>query len=142
MIKKRKRGKRISETGIAEKIGEAVSGLLYVSETDAEILAFTGQKTESVTKQILLSQTGKAENSTIEERNFEEFFSQLTEIQDWFGDEEKQTAQKFSNLRKLLQENLKDLKIFKVGSVELDVYAVGLDAQGVLTGIQTKAVET
>ena len=37
---------------------------------------------------------------------------------------------------------MKDLKVFKVGQIELDIYVVGLDSQGVLTGITTKAVET
>jgi hypothetical protein len=66
----------------------------------------------------------------------------LTEIQDWFGDEEKETAQKFARLRELLEKNLRDLKVFKVGKIQLDVYVVGLDAESKLTGIKTKAVET
>jgi hypothetical protein len=66
----------------------------------------------------------------------------LTKIQDWFGEEETATAQKFSALEKLLLENLKDLKVFKIGEIELDIYFVGLDKQGKLAGVKTKAVET
>jgi hypothetical protein len=32
--------------------------------------------------------------------------------------------------------------VFKVGRVELDIYVVGLDENGNLMGIKTKAVET
>lgn len=116
--------------------------LFYTSETDAEILPFIGKKAQAVTSQEIMVQTETKGNSPIEERNFAEFFARLTEIQDWFGDEEKATAQKFADLKNLLEKNLKDLKVFKIGKIQVDIYAVGLDAESVLTGIQTKAVET
>ncbi|MCA1623686.1 MAG: nuclease A inhibitor family protein [Acidobacteria bacterium] len=34
------------------------------------------------------------------------------------------------------------MKVFKIGKIELDVYAVGLNAENRLMGIKTKAVET
>lgn len=124
------------------QLKKSIAGLYYTSETDAEIMPFAGQKAAAVTAQEVLSQTKAAPDAAIEEKDFSEFFARLTEIQDWFGDEEKATAQKFDGLKNLLAKNLKDLKIFKVGTIQIDVYAVGLDANGVLTGIQTKAVET
>jgi hypothetical protein len=127
---------------LPEKIKKATEGLYYISETDAEILPFAGTKAEAVTKENLLPQTGNEISAPVEERNFAEFFARLTKIQDWFGDEEKQTAARFAELQKLLEENLKNLKVFKIGRIEIDVYVVGLDAEGNLTGIKTKAVET
>ena len=113
-----------------------------MSETDAEILPFTGVKADAVTKENLLNQMGKPSDSPVEERDFTEFFTRLTAIKDWYGDEEKATAAKFAALKDLLENNLKDLKVFKIGKIQLDIYAIGLDANGNLTGIQTKAVET
>jgi hypothetical protein len=101
------------ENNLAEQIKKAATGLYYISETDAEILSFAGKQAETVTKEEVLSQTGSANGSAIEERDFTEFFARLTEIQDWFGDEEKETAQKFARLRELLEKNLRDLKVFK-----------------------------
>ena len=127
---------------LAEQIKIAVKGLYYISETDAEILPFVGKQAKAVSKQVILSQTKKAADSTVEERDFAGFFARLTEIQDWFGDEEKATAQKFVQLKELLEKNLRDLKVFKIGKIQLDVYIVGLDAEDNLLGIETKAVET
>jgi hypothetical protein len=127
---------------LTARIKKAVRGLYFISESDAEILSFEGKKAESVTKDVLLEQTGKTDNSVVEEKGFEEFFSKLTEIQDWFGDEEKESAAKFSDLKNLLQKELKDLKVFKVGQTEIDIYVVGLDARSILRGIKTQAVET
>lgn len=140
MEKKIKR-KNLSDT-LSGRIRRIVKDLYYISETDAEIEPFVGKNAESANKESLLSQTGAAADSKVEELNFDDFFLRLTEIQDWFGDEEKKSAAKFSQLKELLQKELKDLKIFKVGQIELDIYAVGLDSNSVLTGIKTKSVET
>ncbi len=39
------------------------------------------------------------ENSTVEERSFADFFARLTEVQDWFGDEETSAVNKYSDLK-------------------------------------------
>lgn len=127
---------------LAEQIKTVAKNLYYISETDAEIAPFIGRSAGAVTKEEILIQTGSAVDTEVEERDFTEFFARLTEIQDWFGDEEKETAQKYAQLKELLEKNLRDLMIFKVGKIQLDVYAVGLDAENKLMGIKTKAVET
>ena len=142
MPKKKKSLKSEPNETLAEQIRKAAEGLYYISETDAEIFPFEGTKTDAVTKENLLSQTADKPDAPIEERDFEVFFTRLTKIQDWFGDEEKQTAAKFARLKELLESNLKNLKVFKVGRIEIDVYIVGLDSESKLTGVKTKAVET
>ncbi len=130
------------EDKLKEQIKEISEGLYFMSETDAEILPFSGKQAQAVTKEEILSQTESATDAPVEERDFTEFFARLAEIQDWFGDEEKATARKFAELKNLLESNLRDLKVFKIGKIQLDVYAVGLDAENNLLGIKTKAVET
>jgi hypothetical protein len=130
------------ENRLREQIKVSVEGLYFMSETDSEILPFFGTQAQSVTKEEILSQTKNSIDAPVEERNFKDFFARLTEIQDWFGDEEKATAQKFVELKKLLESNLRELKVIKIGKIQLDVYVVGIDAENNLLGIQTKAVET
>lgn len=125
-----------------EKVKELSEGLYYISETDAEILPFSGTKADSVTKEEILRQTKNALETPVEERDFAEIFARLTATEDWFGDEENALVEKFTALQKFLEENLKDLKVYKIGSIQLDVYFVGLNNEGILMGIQTKAVET
>ncbi len=130
------------EDKLKEQIKKTSEGLYFMSETDAEILPFFGKQAQAVTKEEIISQTKSATDVPVEERSFTEFFARLTEIQDWFSDEEKATAQKFAELKNLLESNLRDLKVFKIGKIQLDIYAVGLDAENNLLGIKTKAVET
>ena len=147
MSKKRK--KKMTSTDaekpkvdLSQQIKTAAEGLWYISETDAEISPFTGSRSGAVTKENLLAQIGKPEDTPVEERGFDEMLERFITIKDWFGDEEKATAEKFAALKSLLEKNLTDLKVFKVGKIEVEIYFVGLDAEGNLAGIQTKAVET
>jgi hypothetical protein len=131
-----------AKADLTEQIKNAAAGLWYISETDAEIFPFTGSKADAVTKENLLQQIGKPPDAPVEEREFDQMFERFVKIQDWFGDEEKETAAKFAALKSLLEKNLTDLKVFKIGQINLDIYFVGLDSKGNLAGIQTKAVET
>lgn len=130
------------ENKFSEQVKKLADGLYYISETDAEIIPFEGGKANAVTKKEILQQTGQQSGTDIEERNFEEIFSRFIQNQDWFGEEETETARKFLRLKTFLEQNLKDLKVFKIGRIQLKVYFVGLDPEGYLKGIQTEAVET
>jgi len=130
------------KVNLTQQIKTAAEGLWYISETDAEIFPFTGSKADSVTKENLLAQIGKSADTPVEGREFDQMFARFITIQDWFSDEEKATAEKFAALKSLLEKNLTDLKVFKLGQIEVEIYFVGLDTEGNLAGIQTKAVET
>ena len=125
-----------------EQIAAIAENLYYLSETDAEILPFKGTFADKVTADELLKQTKHDADVKVAAHNFDEFFERLVKIQDWFGEEEKAAAARFSELKQLLENNLRDLTVFKIGKIRLDVYVVGLGAENILTGIQTKAVET
>ena len=147
MAKRRKKKKIIEETDVNEnelatQIEKIAAGLYYISETDAEIFPFSGNKAELVSVEEILKQTESAADTAVEERDFNEFFARLTEMQDWFGDEETAIANKFAELKKLLEDNLRDVQVFKIGKIKLDIYVVGLDVESNLMGIKTKSVET
>ncbi len=125
-----------------QKLKNAAENLIYISETDSEILPFIGEKSETVSIESLQKQINFAPDVKIEEMDFEDFFENLIKTQDWFEDEENNAAEKFLKLKKLLEENLKDLKVFKIGEIEIKIYVVGLDEDNNLSGIKTEAVET
>ena len=131
-----------NKSELFHKIEQACEGLIYISETDAPVLPFFGQPTDTVTGEIILQQTGLSAETNLEERNFVEFFDRLTTIRDWYGEREKDRAKKFLELKTLLEENLTGLKVYRIGTIRLYIFAVGIDKDGNLTGITTKAVET
>lgn len=127
---------------LEKQIKQVSEGLYYISETDAEIFPFIGEKAEYVNAETIIKQTGKEGSVAVEERDFEDFFERLTAYQEWFGDEETEAADKFSKLKELLKANLRELKVFKLGEIEIDIFVVGLDSDNRLSGIKTEAVET
>ncbi len=128
------------KNNFSDQIGEIVKDLYYISETDSEIYIYVGRKATEVSATEITDQLGRKDS--VEERDFYDFFARLTQYKDWFGEEEKKTADKFSELKKVLCENLVEKKIFKLGKINVDIYFVGLDGENVLKGIWTKAVET
>jgi hypothetical protein len=120
----------------------ACEGLIYVSETDAPVLAFVGPAAVEATGEIILQQTEGKADAPVEEVAFDTFFGRLTKIKDWFGEAEKENAAKFLDLQKLLEENLRDLKVFRIGAIRIDIYVVGITKDGRMRGVTTKAVET
>ena len=117
-------------------------GLVYISETDSPVQPFVAGVTGEVTARTILQETGKDASTPTEERDFGQFFERLTTLKDWYGDTEKARAKKYLELQKLLEENLFDLKVIRIGNIRLDIYALGLDKDGRLTGVSTFAVET
>jgi hypothetical protein len=73
----------------------------------------------------------------------DDFFAIIaTQEDNWHDEEERETVKRFQNLVSILKQNLSQLQVFRVGSVEIDVYIVGVTGGGGLAGLSTKLVET
>jgi hypothetical protein len=130
---------------LLSSLKKAVENLFYISETDAPFEAFVW-KTETpineITADKVLKLAGESPNAKVTEKSMEEFFKQPTELQDWFGDEEKSQVEKYLKLKELFATKLKNARVFKVGEPQINVYIVGTSDDGNLAGVKTKAVET
>jgi hypothetical protein len=131
---------------IKEKLAEVSKNLVYISETDAPFEAVLWIKSddkplnnEAVT---ILQLIEHKPETAVREQTIDFFFQHPTKIEDWFGEEEIKTAENFLNLKKTLEENLKDIKVYKIGEIKIDVLIIGLDEKGNLAGVRTKGVET
>jgi hypothetical protein len=128
---------------ILQALKLATNGLLYMSETDSpfEIVHWTNRDAIRSSAD-LLSLIGKSSGLSVEEVGFEKFFHDLMQDHDWHDADGKKTVEKYRNLFTVLKENLTDLKVFKVGEVEIDIYIVGQTVAGDWAGVMTTAVET
>lgn len=132
----------------AEELTEAVKDLVYISETDAGYeTVFWRQEAGAapfsvVDATVVLRCAGKDAQTPIREQTLDDFFSFPTTEQDWQTDEDKAMVRRYQNLKKLLEENLRDPKVFKIGAVEIDVYIIGIHQTGDLAGVKTSGVET
>ncbi len=86
--------------------------------------------------------TEQPADSKVQIPDFESFFADIIVERKWHSTEEKDLVRKYQNLIKVLKDNLKQLKIFKIGESKLKVYVVGKANDGSWMGLETEALET
>ncbi len=124
--------KRLTPLGnLAAGIQERADNLVYISEEDWDVNIFVIGRNISV----LDAETFRSANPKILFEPVEDF-----DVNTFFARLEKRD-EAWTELRDYLEANLTSLKVFKVGNIRRDIYAVGL-FHGHIVGIKTFAVET
>lgn len=123
---------------------EATKGLLYQSESDYpfEYVEWEISEDQTLTEDHVRRCTGLPPDAPVTVLSADKFFGSLTEMKDWYGEEETKTAGQYLTLKEKLEKTLTDLQVFKTGAVEVDIYILGKSPSGKRAGLQTKAVET
>ena len=131
------------ENDTKQTLLKAAEGLLYPSESDYPFEYFEWQTTnEKLSKKEMCQLSGLSSGVPIETLSLEKFFEPVTQIQDWYGEEEKASTEEFKNLKLVLETTLQDIQVFKAGKVEASVYITGKDVEGKRVGLFTKVVES
>lgn len=116
-------------SSIEAAIKSSVHGLTYISESDAPIEYFS-LKHHPATSAGILQSGGHALDAPIQQLSLNDFF--ISQDQSDAG---------LRHLRETLERSLTDVKVFRVGDVEVTYYVVGTAGNQSL-GIKTTAVET
>ena len=121
---------------------KACKKLIYISETDSPVEPFIDSEIGEVTKASVAQALNRRPSEAVEEVELRDFFEKLTRTRDWHNEAQQQLTQRFAELEKLLKANLEDAKVFRFGTIRIDIFAVGKDTDGKLAGVKTVAVET
>lgn len=129
---------------ITENFKQTSHDLLMMSESEYpfEVVFWPGQAQEVLTNQKLLKLTSHPPETPIEIVELDYFFRNCAEVKEWHDEIQKQDVQKFQVLVKTLKDNLTDIKVYRLGTIDIDVYVIGKTSSGDLAGISTKVVET
>jgi hypothetical protein len=127
---------------IATQLKQASKGLFFLSETDApfEVIHWSAQG--ELTPAKLLQLTNHPPDAPLKMLAVDDFFAIATQEEDWHDEEERETVKLFQNMVSVLKQNLSQLQVFRVGSINIDVYIVGVTPSSDWTGLSTKLVET
>ncbi|MGQ0541419.1 MAG: nuclease A inhibitor family protein [Blastocatellia bacterium] len=117
-------------------------GLIYPSETDGTFEPFFGGEAKKGLREVLRKAPGSDSKTKIEEVEFDKFFESLITEKDWFTAGQRKMAKRFAKLRDLMESELKEIKVFRVGRIRIEIYIVGIDKTGMIMGVKTFAVET
>ena len=124
---------------ITDRLSILSKDLLFPSESDFPLEPFTWESA-TITPEIILTRSKKPADTAIESINLEDFFAPVMTDEDWFDDEDRQVAQRFRDLKTAIA-TLENVQVFKVGTIEIDVYIVGAIGPD-LVGIKTTIIET
>ncbi len=127
---------------IAAKLKQASEGLLFLSETDAPFEVIHWPAQGELTSAKLLQLTNHPPDAPVELRTVDDFFAIATLEEDWHDEEEREIVQRFQHLVSVLNQNLSNIQVYRVGSIEIDAYIVGVTPSGNWMGLSTQLVET
>lgn len=131
-----------SDEEVCEEMKEAIRGLLFMSESDYPFEVVKWEGVEEVSPEYLRKVAGQDTTAPVEERTVTDFFRVAAGEQEWKGEAELALAKRYQSLVRLLEENLKGVKVYRVGKVNMGVYVIGRSEAGNWLGVYTRVVET
>lgn len=131
-----------SDGQLCEELREATRGLLFMSESDYPFEVVRWEGIEEVSPEHLRKVAGEDMTAPVEERTIADFFRVAAGEQEWEGEAELALAKRYQYLVRLLEENLKGVKVYRVGRINIGVYVVGRSEEGNWLGVSTRVVET
>ncbi|MEH2155649.1 nuclease A inhibitor family protein [Nostoc sp.] len=128
---------------ITEKLKQSSADLLMMSESDYpfEVFLWTDQA-NALTTQKLLQLTDHPQDSSVEEVALDYLFRNCAFEQEWHDEQQKQNVKKFQTFVQTLKDNLNEIKVYRIGTIDIDVYIIGKTPSGDIAGLSTKVVET
>jgi len=125
---------------ITEILAQTSQGLLMPSESEYpfEVVAW---KDVELTPQKILELTNYPPATSIEEVELDYFFRNVATEKDWHDKIQKENVAKFQNLVQVIKDNLAEIRVYRIGTIEVNVYIVGKTNDG-LAGLATKVIET
>lgn len=123
----------------------AASGLVYSSESDRPFeffsIPYPGRRSPPSAEDFA-ALIGDEGHRRVEERSLNDFFARHTATSDPYDSESQKIRPRYEALMRLLSTRLREVKVYRLGTIQIDCYVAGLDGSGNLAGLKTVAVET
>jgi hypothetical protein len=129
---------------ILRDLETATSGLLYSSESDRPFHLFQHDNPvpDPLTAEAFAALVGADPGDPIEEWTIDRFFLPHIELVHPLDQAAWARVPRYDALKNLLRSRLRDVRVFRVGRVQVRCFVVGRDPEGKLVGLETVAVET
>lgn len=131
-----------SDEQILSELARAASGLLYMSESDYPFEPIRLEGTDEPNPERLRELAGMGADARVETRGLEEFFGGVAAELPPGGGAGVARPASFENLVRTIKEHLTDVKVYKVGEVNIPVLILGRSGSGSWLGLSTRVVET
>jgi len=132
-----------SDEEILSELARAAEGLMMLSESDHPLEPFRLEASAAGPDQARLRElAGATADARVEVTTAEKFFAVAAGEQAWKGEAELVAARRFRRLLGLLETELSDLRVYRVGEINIPVYVLGRSPSGGWLGLSTHVVET
>jgi hypothetical protein len=121
---------------------QVAQGLLFPSESDAPLALFRWPGADEPSPAALLACEGRPPETPVEISTVESELGPLTTAAPGADARDQADAARWKALVETLQRELTDLRVYRVGCVDIDVYVLGRAPSGAWLGYKTHAVET
>ena len=81
-------------------------------------------------------------NIGIESIPLTDLFAPVLTLEDWYGAEELAQVDRYTDLLDSIESNLSEVKVFRIGEIEIAIYIVGRTPDRDIVGLKTHVVET
>lgn len=120
-----------------QEIVKAAEGLLFISESESPMEYITLPSDKNLLGQLRSLSTHK--DGKVETQTLPYFFRNMT--RDLEGSDPAVT-EKFRQLQQVLERNLTDLHVYRIGEVQVDAFIIGKLPDGSYAGLKTHLIET
>lgn len=131
----------LDTTTLLDTLKNQTQGLLFPSESDFPVEPFSYGEHEP-TLEAVRERQGHAPDVPADEATLGSFFEGLTEVVEGASEDELAFAERFRQLQELLEKNLTDVRVYRLGQVNIEVLVLGRHASGGWMGVRTNVVET
>ena len=120
---------------------QVTTDLLWSSESDYPFEIVTWARDVDLDPNALFAKLVKP-NHPIETIALTDFFAPVLSVEDWYAADELALVNRYTELLHAIESNLLDVKVFRVGEIEIAIYIVGKTSSGDIIGLKTDVVET
>lgn len=131
-----------SDEELLAELRRATRGLFVMSESDYPFETVHLEGETELSQQRLRRLAGAGEDAPVEIRSVEEFFGSTTFERVLKEGEAPASMKGYEGLAELLRRNLTELRVYRIGKINLSVLILGKSHAGNWLGLSTRVVET
>ena len=130
----------ISDHKLIQELETATEDLFWFSESEYPFKVFYWHNAD-FSIDALLQRYNYPPETKIVVKDWQSFFANAIEEKDWYNETEIAETKRYQNLVNLITQNLKTIRVYLLGEVEIDVYILG-ETESAIVGLITKAIAT
>jgi hypothetical protein len=127
---------------LVQQFKTATDGLLFMSESDYPFEIHEWDNLPQITPEYLKRIADLPADTAIEETTVDNFFRPAVKNYEGQSETARSTSARYLQLVQLIHDNLTDVTVYKLGTINMPVFIAGKTKSGTWMALSTRVVET